>query len=276
MNKTEPSHPDSATEECRGRSFGQRVRCFTAANFRLVESIYPAGARLPRHAHELPYLCLVLRGGFTESVAHNEWTCERFGLISNLTGDSHVDHFAVASCTFNIEFAGELLDQLATRNRPRYHRGDGLVWLTLKLHEELCYAADELPLGVEALVAEIAGEASESPCGDGREPAWLVHVRELIQDQYDQRLGLEALTRVAGVHPVHLSRAFHHWYGATIGEYVRALRVDRASRALAESNLPLATLSLECGFHDQSHFTRTFRRCTSMTPAQFRSRYGRR
>ena len=36
------------------------------------------------------------------------------------------------------------------------------------------------------------------------------------------------------------------------------------------SKLPLADVALACGFADQSHLTRTFRRLEGMTPAAFR------
>jgi len=33
---------------------------------------------------------------------------------------------------------------------------------------------------------------------------------------------------------------------------------------------PLATIAAECGFADQSHFTRAFRRIAATTPLRFR------
>ncbi|PYS50989.1 MAG: hypothetical protein DMF68_05700 [Acidobacteria bacterium] len=35
----------------------------------------------------------------------------------------------------------------------------------------------------------------------------------------------------------------------------------------------LAEVALSCGFHDQSHFTKTFKRVMNITPAQYRTRF---
>jgi AraC-like DNA-binding protein len=40
---------------------------------------------------------------------------------------------------------------------------------------------------------------------------------------------------------------------------------------LSGSNLPLASIAREVGFSDQSHFSRTFKRATGMTPGAFRA-----
>jgi AraC family transcriptional regulator len=48
------------------------------------------------------------------------------------------------------------------------------------------------------------------------------------------------------------------------------LRVDYARRKIANSREPLVEIALSAGFADQTHFTRTFKRVTGMTPMEFR------
>ena len=84
------------------------------------------------------------------------------------------------------------------------------------------------------------------------------------------------IAKCVGVHPVHLCRAFHDCYGQTIGEFVRELRMRWASQQLALAERSLATVAVEAGFCDQSHFNRTFKRLTGMAPGQYRSRITRR
>jgi AraC family transcriptional regulator len=61
----------------------------------------------------------------------------------------------------------------------------------------------------------------------------------------------------------------------TVGEYLRRLRVEYTGRELSGSNRPLVDIGLDAGFSDQSHFTRTFKRVTGLTPAAYRSLHGR-
>ena len=89
--------------------------------------------------------------------------------------------------------------------------------------------------------------------------------------EHCRRLTLDELAREAGVHPVHLSRIFRRSVGEGIGDHIHRLRVRTACERLLDPHASLAEVSFATGFADQSHFTRSFRRITGMTPALFRS-----
>lgn len=73
-----------------------------------------------------------------------------------------------------------------------------------------------------------------------------------------------------GVSPDHFSRTFRRALGCTVPEYARRVRVRRAARLLHASTSPLADVAAACGFADQSHLTRQFRRESGFTPAAYR------
>jgi AraC family transcriptional regulator len=134
---------------------------------------------------------------------------------------------------------------------------------------------DELSsLAMEGLTLEILTAVSRSAnaCRGRKPPHWLVNARELLHGQFTERLALDDIAAAVGIHPVHLCRAFRQQYGCTLGDYVRNLRVDLAARQLLVSRQSLVEIALAAGFADQSHFTKTFRRCTGMTPGAFRLR----
>lgn len=106
----------------------------------------------------------------------------------------------------------------------------------------------------------------------GPPPAWLLRVRESLDDRYREReLRIAGLAAVAGVDPAHLARTFRAHYGTTAGAYLREMRVQRAAHALARSSAPLAQIALDAGFADQSHFTRVFRTAYGVTPQRWRA-----
>jgi AraC-like DNA-binding protein len=59
----------------------------------------------------------------------------------------------------------------------------------------------------------------------------------------------------------------------SLSEYVKKLRVDYGKYLLLNTDISLADCSIESGFFDQSHFTKTFKQVEKMTPSQFRRNY---
>jgi AraC-like DNA-binding protein len=65
-------------------------------------------------------------------------------------------------------------------------------------------------------------------------------------------------------------RAFRSQYGLSPSEYQRQLRLRAARRALA-GGVAVADAAAACGFADQAHLTRWFRRCYGITPGAYRA-----
>lgn len=81
------------------------------------------------------------------------------------------------------------------------------------------------------------------------------------------------LARAAGMSVRAFERAFAAEYGMSPQRYLRRLRLQAASRLLVSTREGLAEIAASCGFADQSHFTREFRRLTGTTPGRYRERY---
>jgi len=104
---------------------------------------------------------------------------------------------------------------------------------------------------------------------DRAEPPWLRDAASLIERRYTEPLTLSSVARAIGVGRGALASAFRRFRGSSVGESIRAARVARAKTLLA-TNMPLAEIAWQCGFHDQAHFTRVFRAMTGETPGAWR------
>jgi AraC-like DNA-binding protein len=66
------------------------------------------------------------------------------------------------------------------------------------------------------------------------------------------------------------ARAFRETAGMPPYRWLRGFRVERAQELLLSSTLALAQIAYECGFADQSHFTRVFTQVVGVTPGAWR------
>lgn len=109
--------------------------------------------------------------------------------------------------------------------------------------------------------------------GEKKVPAWAKELKEIIQDQIDTNLtlNLTEISRTLKVHPTYLSREFSRYFDdMSFGDYIRRLRIEKATAMLAHSAHSLAEIAYLTGFSDQSHFTRIFKKVTGQNPSQYR------
>lgn len=142
----------------------------------------------------------------------------------------------------------------------------------MRLYREFHRSDSASSLAIEGLTLELLAEISRKQPRpqELRLPKWLGLTKDLLQAHFAEPLRLESIAEAVGVHPVHLAREFRKHFGCTVGDYVRHLRLIYASTQLSESNKTLATIATDAGFADQSHFCRSFKRITHMTPSEYR------
>jgi AraC family transcriptional regulator len=256
--------------------YGQRVRGLNAGGLLLSERAYPPRLELPPHAHERPYLCAVLQGGYTERCGGKEWSCAPQTVFLRPQGEVHTDRFSDAGGrVFGIEFGAEWPARIgalgSVLSRPAALTGVCAA-LALRLYREFRTNDLASPLAVEGLVLELLAEACrfEAQYAGAGMPRWLARVRDILHERFRAPPALAEMAREVGVHPVHLARVFRRRFACTVGEYVRRLRIQFACRELALTGCSLVDIALAAGFCDQSQFCRAFRQQLGMTASQFR------
>jgi len=94
---------------------------------------------------------------------------------------------------------------------------------------------------------------------------------QYIDDNLDQNIALADLAGVAKLSVFHFLRRFSAEFGCPPHAYVMRRRIEHAKRQLARRDIPLKVVAANCGFSDQSHMTRLFRRSLGTTPASYRT-----
>ena len=114
------------------------------------------------------------------------------------------------------------------------------------------------------------GDRRGPPAPPGREPRAVSEARGYLEAHVGEDVPLAQLARVAGLSASRLVRVFKAALGLPPHAYHGYLKVRRA-QALLRGGLPVAETAVACGYHDQAHLTRAFRRHVGVTPGRCRA-----
>jgi len=126
-------------------------------------------------------------------------------------------------------------------------------------------------LSIETILLEILSKMIRtSKSGSAKKPSWVSKIDVILNDQFADTLSLRYLSQTLDIHPVHLSRDFSKYFNCSLAEYIRKLKVQKSLQLISVRKMDLTTIAMDCGFSDQSHFTRSFKEINGITPSQYR------
>ncbi len=104
----------------------------------------------------------------------------------------------------------------------------------------------------------------------GCEPRAVGLIKDFLKANSAKDVSLGVLSRVTGLNRFHLVHVFTKAVGIAPHAFLRQIRVRKAKQLLLAGQ-GIAEVALNCGFTDQSHLTRWFKRLWAVTPAQYRN-----
>ena len=126
----------------------------------------------------------------------------------------------------------------------------------------------EIVRAQERLLLLLTGLLRPKPPPSRGVPPALARAKTLIDDDPAAPITLAELAREAGVSRFQVVRGFAKLTGLTPHAYIVQRRLDTA-RAMITAGTTLATVAVDCGFADQSHFNRAFVARYGLTPGAF-------
>jgi len=93
---------------------------------------------------------------------------------------------------------------------------------------------------------------------------------ERIRNHFDEPLRLPELAELAGMSVYQLDRRIRALFRISAGQFLVKTRIDAACRMLAGGSEPVVRIALDCGYSDQSAFSRQFKQTTGMSPLAYR------
>jgi AraC family transcriptional regulator len=104
----------------------------------------------------------------------------------------------------------------------------------------------------------------------GARPLLMRRVRDYIESNLANDIGLRTLADIARMSADHFLRSFRAAAGKTPHRYVLEKRLDGACAMLRDGTEPIATIATACGFKSSSHFTVAFHGHFGVTPSKYR------
>jgi AraC family transcriptional regulator len=230
----------------------------------------------PVHYHENLYIAYVVKGHYTEETKKNKTRCLPGTVVFHNVCEEHSNSgFSGYSRIINLEIQNKWLE--GHDISPNELEGNiksntiDIQCCMNRVAEEYLNTDDASQLEIESSVMKIlANILSIGSIYSNGIPKWVKVTKELLHENNTGSLNLKFISETSGVHPVHISRDFPRYFNASFSDYIRKVRIGKARAMLADDSMPLSAIAVDCGFSDQSHFIRVFRKFTGVTPLEYR------
>ena len=139
-----------------------------------------------------------------------------------------------------------------------------------------CGASDYFrkPIDIAEFTSRIRDILSIGDDSRKEKPANHRQCLERVVDYISRNLGrtikLSQVAREAGMSISCFTRMFKGDMEETFTAYVNNLRIAKSLKMLEKNNLSMSEIAFECGFTNQYHFTRTFKKITRISPSGYR------
>lgn len=154
---------------------------------------------------------------------------------------------------------GAILNQLEVHISPQ----GGRVWcITNKLPLQ---GKGDRVIGLVGVSKDL-NAASER----GEDYSRVAEVVRHIQDNFGEPLRVKDLAARAGLSDYQFEQRIRKIFQITAGQLVQKVRMENALRRLRDTGDSVAQIAVDCGYSDQSAFTRQFRQTVGLSPTEYR------
>lgn len=130
------------------------------------------------------------------------------------------------------------------------------------------FTLDELYQNAEGLIVQVTHD--NFPTAYSGNSAIVKKAVEHICENFAQDLTLSSLAACINVNQSYLSSLLKRETGFTFSQYLTNIRLNKSLQLLADTHLSITTISMMCGFSNQSYYIKTFKEHYHKTPGQYR------
>lgn len=225
------------------------------------------------HDHPEPRIVFPLQFGFDTRFGSRAMAVGDSSALFRPAGEVHEDWYRRPTTCLSLLLPGD--GPAASLREPFVMQDATFLGVTEALRREIVIADASSALVMEGLALLASSRIlHQAPVREKGMPRWINAVRERVEAEYFRPPTLADLGRMVQRDAAYVAATFKRVYGKSVGTYVRHLRLWQARRCLqAEPDCALSEIAQRCGFADQSHFNRQFRRLFAVTPLEYLARH---
>ena len=98
----------------------------------------------------------------------------------------------------------------------------------------------------------------------------VITILSYIEDHFTEQISLQTLAKACHKDKKYICRIFREYTSKTPIDYINELRISYAKGLITEKALSLTQIAYECGYNDSGYFSKVFKKCTGITPSDFK------
>ena len=174
---------------------------------------------------------------------------------------------SVQACSFFLVQLGLRMDEIARKYDLKELDPLRLLWPYINSSWD-CESIDKIVRGFRELAVQ-AVAALKSAKGKGLEDT-IETIRKFMQEHYGEELTLSALADRFHYNVAYLSDMFRRTTGSTFSECLLAIRMERASKLLLDTEMKIVRVSELTGFSSPAYFSNVFKSYYGVGPNEYR------
>ena len=174
------------------------------------------------------------------------------------------NHFDTNALHFEAHFRDAKLFELLTCLITEY----------AKLHKE-SFAPQQIRATVLHIMALICQNHSSKNEGTPSDTSLMSCIKQAIgyiHSEYRRDISLDEISHFVGLSSYYFAREFKRITGYTFVSYLNLVRCENAKLLLSKKQASVSKICRECGFSNQSYFTRIFKRYTGTLPTEYQKK----
>ncbi len=230
------------------------------------------------HADRIEWLkACYERGADLASVCAGAFTLASTGLLDGKTATTH---WGMAKQFRKIFPNVDLRTDCLVTDEGRLFCGGGIsAELNLSLYLIEKYCGREIALQSSRCTLVDLDCVTQSPFAmfnpeKNHSDAKILEAQAWIEKNHRRKIDIAAMADAAGMSLRQFNRRFKSATGETVNNYLQLVRVEAAKMDLVNTRLSFDEISFKAGYENISFFRRIFKKITSITPAEYRRRFG--